>query len=49
MSYNSDFKTLGLSPEASWDEVKTAFRRLARVYHPDVAGPEAAEIGGTEF
>lgn len=42
MSYNSDFKTLGLSPEASWDEVKTAFRRLARVYHPDVAGPEAA-------
>ena len=41
MNSGSDFKTLGLAPGASWDEVKSAFRRLARVYHPDVAGPDA--------
>jgi hypothetical protein len=39
---NTDFKTLGLSADASWDEVKSAFRRLARTYHPDVAGPDGA-------
>jgi hypothetical protein len=39
---NADFKTLGLSADASWDEVKSAFRRLARTYHPDVAGPDGA-------
>jgi hypothetical protein len=37
-----DFKTLGLSTDASWDEVKSAFRRLARLYHPDVAGADSA-------
>lgn len=42
MNPNGDFKTLGLSSEASWDEVKSAFRRLARTYHPDVAGPDGA-------
>jgi curved DNA-binding protein CbpA len=36
------FKVLGLSRDASWDEVKKSFRRLARVYHPDVAGPSGA-------
>lgn len=39
---NANFKVLGLSSDASWDEVKAAFRRLARLYHPDVAGPEGA-------
>jgi hypothetical protein len=39
---NADFKTLGLPSDASWDEVKSAFRRLARLYHPDVAGPDGA-------
>jgi hypothetical protein len=39
---NADFKTLGLPSDASWDEVKSAFRRLARMYHPDVAGPDGA-------
>ncbi len=43
MNFNGDFKTLGLSPEANWDEVKSAFRRLARTYHPDVAGPDGAQ------
>jgi hypothetical protein len=36
----NNFKVLGLATDASWDEVKSAFRRLARKYHPDVAGPE---------
>lgn len=39
---SSDFRTLGLMPGASWDEVKAAFRRLARTHHPDVAGPGSA-------
>ena len=42
MNGNANFKTLGLQADASWDEVKSAFRRLARTYHPDVAGPEGA-------
>ncbi|MCL2684287.1 MAG: J domain-containing protein [Synergistaceae bacterium] len=32
------FRVLGLQPGASWDDIKRAFRRLARLYHPDVAG-----------
>ncbi len=29
------YKILGLSPGASKDEVKKAYRRLSRIYHPD--------------
>ncbi|GHV53736.1 molecular chaperone DnaJ [Synergistales bacterium] len=39
---NANFKALGLTSDASWGEIKSAFRRLARTYHPDVAGPEGA-------
>ena len=39
---DASFRTLGLSPGASWDEVKRAFRCLARSCHPDVAGPSAS-------
>jgi len=42
MNAATGYRTLGLDPDASWDEVKTAFRRLARTYHPDVAGPRGA-------
>ena len=35
--YNKDFyKTLGVEPTASEEEIKKAFRKLARQYHPDV-------------
>jgi hypothetical protein len=37
------FDVLGLSVEASQDEVKSAYRRLAREYHPDVSDLEDAE------
>lgn len=31
----SAYRTLGLEPEATWDDVVTAHRRLAKRYHPD--------------
>ncbi|MGQ9897017.1 MAG: J domain-containing protein [Acidobacteriota bacterium] len=37
------YATLGVSREASLDEIRSAFRRLARLYHPDVSQlPDAA-------
>jgi len=37
------YATLGVSREASPDEIRSAFRRLARLYHPDVSQlPDAA-------
>jgi hypothetical protein len=39
---STEFEILGLSPDASWEDVKHAFRRLARLYHPDIAGPDGA-------
>src|SRR4051794_8402032 len=35
------YRTLGLNPGASADEVRRAYRRLAKVYHPDSAGETA--------
>ena len=32
------YQVLGISPEADATQIKQAFRRLARRYHPDVAG-----------
>ena len=32
------YRVLGLSPGASDDEVKKAYKTLAKKYHPDVAG-----------
>ena len=31
-----EFRTLGLRPNATFEEVKASYRRLARKYHPDV-------------
>lgn len=37
------YRTLGVSPGATDDEIKTAYRRLAKRYHPDAnPGDEAA-------
>ncbi len=37
------YATLGVDRNAARDEVKKAYRKLARRLHPDVAGPDGAE------
>lgn len=42
MALDADpYRTLGLTRGATLDEVKRAYRRLAKVNHPDAAGPAA--------
>ena len=36
MEYRDYYQTLGVSKDASEKEIKRAFRKLAREYHPDV-------------
>lgn len=44
MEYKDYYKTLGVERDASQDEIKRAYRKLVRKYHPDVnTGPDAAE------
>ena len=35
---NSSFRTLELKPGADASQIRSAFRRLARTHHPDIAG-----------
>ncbi|MDQ2075487.1 DnaJ C-terminal domain-containing protein [Marinimicrobium sp. ABcell2] len=43
MEYKDYYKTLGLERDATQDDVKRAYRKLARKYHPDVNKDADAE------
>ncbi len=43
MRFTDYYETLGVKPDASEADIKTAYRRLARKFHPDVSKEQDAE------
>ena len=43
MKYKDYYAILGVEKDANADEIKTAYRKLARKYHPDVSKEKDAE------
>ena len=43
VTFQDYYKTLGVGRDASQDEIRRAFRKLARKYHPDVNKDKEAE------
>jgi curved DNA-binding protein len=44
MEYKDYYKIMGLGRDATQDEIKRAYRKLARKYHPDVSKEADAEL-----
>lgn len=44
MDYKDYYKIMGVTKEASDDDIKRAYRKLARKYHPDVSKEKDAEV-----
>lgn len=44
MEFKDYYQTLGVKPDATAADIKKAFRRLARKYHPDVSKEPDAEL-----
>lgn len=44
MEFKDYYKIMGVARDASQDEIKRAYRKLARKYHPDVSKDPQAEI-----
>ena len=43
MQFKDYYATLGVARDASQDQIKNAYRKLARKYHPDVSKEADAE------
>jgi curved DNA-binding protein len=43
MDFKDYYKILGVEPDADSKAIKTAYRKLARKYHPDMNADKGAE------
>jgi curved DNA-binding protein len=44
MEFKDYYKIMGVGRNATQDEIKRAYRQLARKYHPDVSKERDAEV-----